>query len=82
MLSWFFALLLWLKSLVLARAEWIALKVLSAGPIPRHVAFVMDGNRRYARKKRMSVTSGHSDGFLALKRVRSRSLSMMNEELY
>ncbi|KZT23921.1 Di-trans-poly-cis-decaprenylcistransferase [Neolentinus lepideus HHB14362 ss-1] len=45
------------------------LSVLAAGPIPQHVAFVMDGNRRYARRKHAKVQQGHSDGFLALRRM-------------
>lgn len=45
------------------------LTVLSAGPIPRHVAFVMDGNRRFARKNHKVVAQGHADGFEALRRV-------------
>ena len=39
------------------------------GPIPQHVAFVMDGNRRYARKCHIETTEGHSLGFEALARV-------------
>jgi Putative undecaprenyl diphosphate synthase len=46
------------------------LAVLRSGPIPQHVAFVMDGNRRYARTKGMKVLQGHIDGFVALRRVR------------
>ncbi|KAF8583918.1 Di-trans-poly-cis-decaprenylcistransferase [Ramaria rubella] len=39
---------------------------LTSGPIPKHVAFVMDGNRRYARKRGKSISEGYSDGFAAL----------------
>lgn len=40
------------------------------GPIPAHVAFVMDGNRRFAVKNRLSRTvEGHSAGFEGLKQV-------------
>jgi len=51
----------------------VLLGVLSAGPIPRHIAFVMDGNRRYARTKGMKVIDGHVDGSVALLRVRLTS---------
>ncbi|XP_050427439.1 dehydrodolichyl diphosphate synthase complex subunit DHDDS-like [Adelges cooleyi] len=37
--------------------------VLTYGPMPKHVAFIMDGNRRYARKKNVDNSEGHSKGF-------------------
>ncbi len=43
---------------------------LSQGPIPRHVAFEMDGNRRYARSHKIETIEGHHLGFEALARVR------------
>ena len=57
----------WLSSL------WtrFVLLVLSTGPIPNHIAFVMDGNRRYARRKGEPVSSGHDQGSQALRRVRN-----------
>ncbi|KAF6750536.1 dehydrodolichyl diphosphate synthetase [Ephemerocybe angulata] len=60
---------LYIRGLVLHQAEDLLLKVLAAGPIPQHVAFVMDGNRRYARQHQKQVQDGHSEGFGALKRV-------------
>lgn len=42
--------------------RWI-IKVLKAGPIPQHVAFIMDGNRRFARKENIAKAEGHSKGF-------------------
>lgn len=42
--------------------RWI-IKVLKAGPVPRHVAFIMDGNRRFARKENIAKVEGHSKGF-------------------
>lgn len=56
------------------KAQSALLTVLSAGPIPKHVAFCMDGNRRYARRNHKQVAQGHSDGFLALRRVRGIDL--------
>ena len=39
-------------------------KVLRAGHIPRHVAIIMDGNRRFARKMQYNkVFQGHVSGF-------------------
>jgi Putative undecaprenyl diphosphate synthase len=59
-----------LQEKVIDRFRRALLAVLRAGPIPQHVAFVMDGNRRYARTKGMQVIQGHMDGFVALRRVR------------
>ncbi|PHH54431.1 Dehydrodolichyl diphosphate synthase complex subunit SPAC4D7.04c [Ceratocystis fimbriata CBS 114723] len=39
---------------------------LRQGPVPQHVAIVMDGNRRYARAQRMETIEGHHHGFEAL----------------
>jgi len=63
----------WLSSL------WtrFVLLVLSTGPIPNHIAFVMDGNRRYARRKGEPVPSGHDQGSQALRRVRN-NISMLS----
>ncbi|KAF5741890.1 hypothetical protein HS088_TW10G00898 [Tripterygium wilfordii] len=40
--------------------------ILSVGPIPTHIAFIMDGNRRYAKKQHLDGGAGHKIGFLAL----------------
>ena len=45
----------WLDSLLL--------RVLKCGQIPRHVAFIMDGNRRFARQKKIDKIEGHTMGF-------------------
>ncbi|KAF2261601.1 Undecaprenyl diphosphate synthase [Lojkania enalia] len=42
---------------------------LRQGPIPQHVAFVMDGNRRFARDHHIETVEGHSLGFEALARI-------------
>ena len=42
---------------------------LKCGPIPQHIAFVMDGNRRYARNHKLETVEGHHLGFEALARV-------------
>lgn len=42
---------------------------LRCGPIPQHIAFVMDGNRRWARSHKVETVEGHHMGFEALARV-------------
>ena len=44
-------------------------RILCAGDIPRHVAFIMDGNRRFARKKNYAHAQGHLLGFDKLSQV-------------
>jgi ditrans,polycis-polyprenyl diphosphate synthase len=62
-----------LRDWLSTRAEHVLLAILAAGPVPQHVAFVMDGNRRYARRKRQKVIQGHMEGFMVLKRASSLS---------
>ncbi|KAM1261470.1 hypothetical protein ACFX14_026707 [Malus domestica] len=40
--------------------------VVSVGPIPEHIAFIMDGNRRYAKRRNLPVGEGHRAGFPSL----------------
>lgn len=42
------------------------LRVLSIGPIPSHIAFILDGNRRFAKKEKLEEGAGHRAGFTAL----------------
>ncbi|KAM7256758.1 hypothetical protein ACFE04_012499 [Oxalis oulophora] len=41
-------------------------RVLSVGPVPTHLAFIMDGNRRFAKKNDLQQGAGHKAGYLAL----------------
>jgi undecaprenyl pyrophosphate synthase len=55
--------------------------VLKTGPIPRHVAIIMDGNRRFARKMHLSkVAEGHAIGFEKLAEV-DVSIDVVHTEL-
>eukprot|EP01018_Ginkgo_biloba_P006572 Gb_12860 [translate_table: standard] len=40
--------------------------IISFGPIPQHVAIIMDGNRRYAYRRQMNKWSGHQFGYQSL----------------
>lgn len=53
----------------LRRLRDLAINTLKCGPVPRHVAFVMDGNRRYAREHQLETVQGHHLGFEALARI-------------
>ncbi|WFD25550.1 ditrans,polycis-polyprenyl diphosphate synthase [(2E,6E)-farnesydiphosphate specific] [Malassezia nana] len=53
-----------------------ALQSLSLGPLPRHIAFIMDGNRRWSRLSGVKIRDGHYMGFEALKRVLELCLSL------
>ena len=46
------------------------LDILATGPMPRHISFVMDGNRRYAKRLGKAGKDGHPDGFKNLLWVR------------
>ncbi|KAG4304963.1 hypothetical protein PORY_001638 [Pneumocystis oryctolagi] len=39
------------------------------GPVPKHVAFVMDGNRRWAKHMNLEPADGHSRGFENMKHI-------------
>lgn len=69
-IAWLFRLALfkWAIKQIQRTLIWIARQ----GPVPGHVAFIMDGNRRYAKKEGLARTvEGHSAGFEGLKHVNS-----------
>ncbi|CAN6334118.1 unnamed protein product [Urochloa humidicola] len=59
-----------LSTRVLANLQNLLLKcllaVLSYGPMPKHMAFIMDGNRRYAKFRSIQQRTGHRAGYSAL----------------
>ena len=40
-----------------------------SGPVPQHVAIIMDGNRRWARARHLPAIAGHRAGVEALRRT-------------
>ena len=48
------------------KTQNMLVKALSKGPIPDHISFIMDGNRRYARSKTLPLKKGHEAGGLTL----------------
>lgn len=53
----------------MSQLQEIFINALRQGPIPQHVAFVMDGNRRFARSNHIETVEGHNMGFEALAKV-------------
>ncbi|EXJ82216.1 undecaprenyl diphosphate synthase [Capronia epimyces CBS 606.96] len=54
---------------VLSQLRELLIGALRQGPVPKHVAFVMDGNRRFAKKNRIETVEGHNLGFEALAKI-------------
>ncbi|KAJ1729366.1 cis-prenyltransferase [Coemansia sp. Benny D160-2] len=66
-------------------ATRLLVRIVTQGPVPRHVAFIMDGNRRYARKSQMDrVSGGHYAGFEKLSSVLEwcRELGIANVSVF
>ncbi|XP_074018078.1 dehydrodolichyl diphosphate synthase complex subunit DHDDS isoform X3 [Numenius arquata] len=53
----------WIREGELTILERFCANIIKAGPMPKHVAFIMDGNRRYAQKCHVERQQGHSQGF-------------------
>ncbi|KAJ2554848.1 hypothetical protein EV175_002456 [Coemansia sp. RSA 1933] len=54
----------------ISKAIRLLILIVKQGPMPNHIAFIMDGNRRYARKSHMEkASSGHFAGFKKLSSV-------------
>ncbi|OAY47225.1 rubber cis-polyprenyltransferase HRT2 [Manihot esculenta] len=41
-------------------------RIISKGPIPSHLAFILDGNRRFAKKENLDAGAGYRAGFSSL----------------
>ncbi len=57
------------SSHVLTKMGWfenLCIKVLRMGKIPKNIAIIMDGNRRYATKKNQEKHLGHAMGLAKL----------------
>ncbi|GAA5891779.1 hypothetical protein JCM8208_002882 [Rhodotorula glutinis] len=72
----FSSFLAWIPRFLHPFLRSLLVRSLRLGPRPRHVAFIMDGNRRSARTRNLPVRVGHEEGFDALKRVLSFLLKL------
>uniref|UniRef100_A0A6I8NT78 ditrans,polycis-polyprenyl diphosphate synthase [(2E,6E)-farnesyldiphosphate specific] n=1 Tax=Ornithorhynchus anatinus TaxID=9258 RepID=A0A6I8NT78_ORNAN len=59
----------WIREGELSLIERLCANIIKAGPMPKHIAFIMDGNRRYAQKCQVERQQGHSQGFDKLAEV-------------
>lgn len=62
-MSYWEAQMSWIREGELSLLERLTANILKAGPMPKHVAFIMDGNRRYAQKRHVERQEGHTQGF-------------------
>lgn len=53
----------WMRDVKLTSLQHFFVEVLKQGPVPNHVAFIMDGNRRFADKTHVKRKEGHNKGF-------------------
>ncbi|KAL7980470.1 hypothetical protein Chor_001624 [Crotalus horridus] len=66
----------WIREGELSLLERFCASVIKAGPMPKHIAFIMDGNRRYAQKHNVKKLEGHSQGFAKLTQTLQWCLSL------
>lgn len=46
--------------------EWLSIRLLRSGPVPKHVCFVADGARRFGKKYDIPVQENHEIGYVHL----------------
>ena len=56
-------------------------RVVDMGNLPKHLAFICDGNRRWARHRGLPTLLGHKEGVEAIKRVVRRASELGIENL-
>lgn len=53
----------WIRDNSLTWIQKLGVRIIGSGTVPKHVAFIMDGNRRYARRHNVQKIEGHTKGF-------------------
>jgi len=61
--------------------EKLIINILNKGAVPKHIAFIMDGNRRYAVSHGKKKFEGHGSGFESLKKTLAWCLELGVKEV-
>lgn len=75
----------WIRDNTLSWIQSLFVKIIKTGKVPQHIAFIMDGNRRFAKKQRIEKGEGHSKGFDKLAetlQVLQRCIFYFHEKTY
>jgi len=56
-------------SLLKVMSDALKQQILAGGPVPRHVAIIMDGNGRWAQARRMPRVAGHREGVNSVRAI-------------
>lgn len=59
----------WFDQSELSWIESFLFRILRCGTIPNHIAVIMDGNRRYAKREQLNKRIGYSAGFDTITKV-------------
>jgi ditrans,polycis-polyprenyl diphosphate synthase len=59
----------WIANEILFKAQRCLLSIVATGLVPRHIAFSLDENRRYARRKHKEVKWRHDVGLDTFRKV-------------
>lgn len=65
----FMPIIKFMYNIIISFLQWFLIETLKCGPIPKHVSFIIDGNRRWARNHNMETFNGHEFGVGAIDRV-------------
>lgn len=68
-------------AVVKKKAQIYLLKYLNRPTLPKHIAFIMDGNRRFALQRQLKKEAGHSFGFEKLQQVLEWCMALDIKEL-
>lgn len=71
----------WITESTLNWSHLLFLRILKCGTVPKHIAFIMDGNRRFAKKNNVKKLEGHSKGFDKLSETLQWCLDMGIKEV-